>query len=242
MLVVMLMVFTVNVLLLVASGRLLGAGTHPLRLLAGGLLGTMFSGLGMVPGFHFLNGILWRLCALILSALLAYGLSRETLPKMLLFVLLHLSLSGITGSKKELISGLMGAAGIGFACLAIGKRRELIPVELTYGNQTLHLTALRDTGNTLRDPVSGKPVLIVDAEIAQKLTGLDRTALGDPVAALSTRPGLRLIPYRTIGNTGFLLAVSIPGAKIGNRQGSAVVALSPQSLGNRYQALTGGTL
>ena len=137
---------------------------------------------------------------------------------------------------------LLGAAGIGFACLAIGKGRDLIPVELTYGAQTVRLTALRDTGNSLRDPITGKPVLIVGADIAEKLTGLSPAALRDPVRTMGSLPGLRLIPYRTVGNTGFLLALRIPSVKIGNRQGSALVAFSPHILGSGYQALTGGTV
>lgn len=239
MLVVMLMVLAVNGLLLFASGRLLGGGENPLRILAGALLGTLFAGLSMVPGFDFLGHIWWRLCALALSALLAFGFS---LQKLLLFSLLHLSLSGITGSKKEMISMLLGAAGIGFACLAAGKLRNLVPVELTYGEQTVCLTALRDTGNALRDPITGKPVLIIGADIAEKLTGLSPTALRDPVRTMGTIPGLRLIPYRTVGNTGFLLALRIPCVKIGNQQGSALVAFSPHILGSSYQALTGGTI
>jgi len=108
--------------------------------------------------------------------------------------------------------------------------------------QTLHLTALRDTGNTLRDPITGKGILVVDAQTAAKLTGLEPAALCDPVSTISKFPGLRLIPYRTVGGTGFLLALQVRDAKIGNRQGSILVALSPNCLGNHYQALTGGTL
>ena len=106
----------------------------------------------------------------------------------------------------------------------------------------MRLTALRDTGNSLRDPITGKPVLIVGADIAEKLTGLSPAALRDPVRTMGSLPGLRLIPYRTVGNTGFLLALRIPSVKIGNRQGSALVAFSPHILGSGYQALTGGTV
>ena len=242
MIVVMLMMLTVNTLLLGAAGQLLGGGGKPLRILAGGLLGALFTGMGLVPGFGFLNHIQWRICSLTLSALMAFGLNRQTIPKLLLFLLLHLSLGGVTGSKEKTISMLLGAAGIGFACLAVGKGKNLIPVKLTYQGKTVHLTALRDTGNTLLDPITGKPVLIVGADIAEKLTGLNRTELQDPVKTMGTLPGLRLIPYRTVGHTGFLLALQIPSVRIGNRQGSALVAFSPNILGNSYQALTGGTV
>ena len=137
---------------------------------------------------------------------------------------------------------LLGAAGIGFACTAVGRNRNLVPVELTYGSKTLRIKALRDTGNTLRDPITGKQVLIVGSDVAQKLTGLTVSMLNDPVGSVQALPGLRLIPYQTVGNTGFLLALKLNDVRIGDRQGSALIAFSPCLLGKHYQALTGGTI
>lgn len=242
MIVVMLMVLTVNILLLFAADRLLGANTGLLRILAGATLGVAFAGLSMISGFAFLKHYLWRLCALVLSACMAYGFSRRTVPRLLLYLLLQLSLGGITGSAEEMPSMALGAAGICFACLTVGKRQVVIPVELTYGTQTVHITALRDTGNALRDPITGKQVLVVDADVAQKLTGLTPAQLADPVGTIGRVPGLRLIPYQTVGNTGFLLALPVSNAKIGSRQGSTLVAFSPLTFHHHYQALTGGTL
>ena len=241
MLIVMLMVMVVNILLLFAAGRFLNGGDHFLRLLAGSLVGALFAGFCMLPGFSFLGNLPWRLCSLLLTGMIAFGFSKKTVPKMLLFFLLHLSLGGI-GENQTMVSMLLGAAGIGFACLLAGRQSELVPVELNAEGQTLHRTALRDTGNTLRDPITGKGILVVDARIAEKLTGLEPAALCDPVNTIGRFPGLRLIPYRTVGDTGFLLALQIRDAKIGNRQGSVLVALSPNLLGKQYQALTGGTL
>ena len=242
MIVVMLMVTVVNGLLLFASGRFLGRGAHPLRVLAASMLGAVFPMLSLLPGFYFLDHILWRLCGLVLTALSAYGLALSAIPRTVLFVLLHLSLGGITGGESRWLSPLLGAAGIGFACLSVSLRQDLIPIELTLGGRTVRLTALRDTGHGLRDPVTGKTVLVVDAETARKLTGISQRALLDPVGNLDVFPGLRLIPYKTVGNTGFLLALQIRQAKIGNRQESTLVAFSPNTLGTRYQALTGGNL
>ena len=240
MVMVMLIVFVVNVLMLFAAGQLLGGHRNPIWILVGSLLGALFAGFSMVPGFDFLDQILWRLCSLLLTGVLAFGFSRGALGKILLFALLHLSLGSIADSSNSWTSMLLGAAGIGFACLVLGKGQQLVSVELTYRGQTLQLLALRDTGNTLRDPITGKTVLIVGADIAEKLTGLTPDALRDPVKTMGAVPGLRLIPYKCVGNSGFLLALPIPKAKIGNRQGSTLVALSPNLFGSRYQALTGG--
>lgn len=240
MIVMMLFVMAVDALLLAASGRFLGQSTQPIRVLAASFLGALFAALCLLRSFSFLNHILWRLWGLILIPVFAFGFRKSSIPKILLFLLLRLSLGGMTGGETRWMPVLLGAAGMGFACLLVGREKDLIPIELTYGGKTLQFTALRDTGHALRDPITGKSVLVVDADTARKLTGLSPAELCDPVNHLDCLPGLRLIPYKTVGNTGFLLALQIREAKVGSRQESVLVGLSPNLLGKRYQALTGG--
>lgn len=237
---VMGMVFVVNMLLLIAAGQLLGGHRNLVWILAGSFLGALIAGISALPGASFLTSFLWRVCGLLLAGFVSFGITRKAFGKILIFILLHLSLGTIVGGNHGWASSLLGAAGLGLACIVLGKGQELVCVELTYGEQTLQFMALRDTGNTLRDPITGKSVLIVGADVAQTLTGLSPADLRDPVKTMGTVPGLRLIPYRTVGNTGFLLALPVPQAKIGSRKGSALVALSPNVFGSRYQALTGG--
>ena len=237
MIVVLVIVFVVDILLLSATGQFLGAQTHPGRVLLGALAGAVFAGLSILPGFAFLHHILWRLCALLVTSLAAFGFS---VRKCILFSLLHLSLGSVSDSAHTHLTMLLGAMGIGFACLVVGKGNRYVPVELSYGGRSVKLTALRDTGNTLRDPITGKQVLIIGADAAQRLTGLSAPALCDPVGTMGMLPGLRLIPYQTVGNAGFLLALPMQNVKIGNKRGNTLVALSPQVFNNRYQALTGG--
>ena len=242
MIVVLMMVFAVDMLLLVAAGQLLGASGKAIGLVVGAILDVLLVGFSFMPAFGFLSHFLWRLCSLLLTGLIAFGFSKAAAAKILLFTLLHLSLGRITAERQELFSMLLGAAGMGFACIAVGRNRNLVPVELTYGTKTLQFKALRDTGNTLTDPITGKQVLIVGADVAEQLTGLTASMLKDPVGSIHAFPGLRLIPYQTVGNTGFLLALKLNNVRIGNRQGSALIAFSPNLLGKHYQALTGGCL
>ena len=102
-----------------------------------------------------------------------------------------------------------------------------------------------DTGHSLRDPVTGSQVLIVGADVAQTLTGLSPQQLADPVRCMGKLPGLRLIPYKTVGKSqGMLLAMQMPNGKIGNRTGNILVAFSPQVLdeSGKFQALIGGNV
>ena len=240
--VVMLLIMLVNGLLLFAAGQLLDTKVRPIRILLGSVLAAILNGLTMLPGTFVTNHIFWRLVFLVTVAIATFGFARTAWQPILLYCLLNLSLGSLSSTSKEMISSLLGAAGIGFACLIVGRKKVYVPVEVKHKGHTLHLTALRDTGHSLRDPITGKTVLIVDAEAAQKLTGLSPEMLQNPVKAMGTVPGLRLIPYKTVGNAGFLLAIQIQNVKVGHQHGTMLVALSPTQFGSKYQALTGGSL
>ena len=137
---------------------------------------------------------------------------------------------------------MLGSLGICLACIAVGGRGQTVKVLIPAVPETLSITALRDTGNTLQDPVTGRSVLVVYAKISHSLTGLTPAQLRDPLTTIQTIPGLRLIPYHTIDSQGFLLAKRLENVTIGNRKGSVLVAFSPQLLGKNYEALTGGNL
>lgn len=241
MVAVMTVAAVVNALLLTAAVLLTEDKPNLPGVMGGSLLFGIYAVLSMWLDISFLGSPFGRLLVLVLSALVAFRFDADLLRKIPIFLTLHLSVTEMTRAEK-VPSLLLCVMGITAVCLMGGKGKNLVPVELSYGGKTLSLTALRDTGNTLRDPVTGRQVLIVGADIAGKLTGLTQENLQNPVSTIGAIPGLRLIPYKTIGNTGFLLALKIPEAKIGNRQGSTIVAFSPLILGTNYQALTGGTV
>ena len=119
------------------------------------------------------------------------------------------------------------------------------PLKIVHEDRTASMIALKDTGNTLRDPVTGEQVLVISPEIAGRLTGLTVGQLRNPLEtlAVSPVPGLRLIPYPEVGNTGgFLLAKRFEEVTIGEKTQSALVAFAAEGLGTGeiYQALTGG--
>ena len=156
-------------------------------------------------------------------------------------------ISGINTAKLKVLSDEEKEEFL-LCCLGFRNRiggTNYIPVVLSYGTKQLHLTALQDTGNTLRDPITGRQVLVVGADAAGELTGLTREQLRQPVEFVDALPGLRLIPYRSVGSEGnFLLAMRLQNVKIGSWQGSSLVAFAPEGLSSEgaYQALTGGVL
>lgn len=246
---VMLLNFLVDFLLILGTNRLCGYPLGIKRASLSALLGGIYAGACLLPGFSFLGNFLWRTVSLVLMACIAFGATRNALRRGVVFALLSMAMGGMA---LILNSGSFWsvAASAGCVCLLciVGFRGKLgaqsfVPVELIYKEKHISLTALQDTGNALRDPVTGRSVLVVGADVARKLTGLTQAQLRSPVEHIDAIPGLRLIPYRTVGaGSGFLLALKLPWVKIGSWQGSTVVAFAPEGLHSEgaYQALTGG--
>lgn len=246
---VILLNFLVDLLLLLGTNRLCGYPASAGRAALAAGLGGLYGGACLLPGFGFLGNFLWRLVSLAALASIAFGISKSALRRGVVFVFLCTALGGAAaGMGTGGFLGLVLAAAVICLMCVVGFRgkvgeRSFVKVELTYQGNQVSLTALQDTGNTLRDPVSGKPVLVVGAETAQKLTGLTMQQLRSPLESVGALPGLRLIPYRAVGKEGgLLLAMKLQNVKIGSWKGSSVVAFAPEGLGgeNEYQALTGG--
>lgn len=248
---VMLLNFLVDFLMILGTNRLCGYPIGAKRAALSALVGGIYAGACMLPGFSFLGNFLWRAVSLGIMSCIAFGTAKSALRRGVVFTLLSMAMGGIAllMNSRGFWSVTASAAGVCLLCV-FGFRNKLgaqsfVPVELTYGENKLRLTALQDTGNTLRDPVTGADVLVVGADVAQKLTGLTRSQLRAPVEFLDAIPGLRLIPYRTVGQgSGFLLALRLNDVKIGNRKGNTLVAFAPEGLHSEgaYQALTGGTV
>lgn len=248
---VMLLNFLVDFLLLLGTNRLSGFPPGTGRCALAALLGGVYGGVCLLPGFRFLGNLLWRLVSLGLMAAIAFGCSRSALKRGGVFVLLSMALGGVALSigRGEFLMLVAAAAGVWLLCrIAFGDgvgAREYVPITLRCGNRAVSLIALRDSGNTLRDPITGEQVLVISADAAIQLTNLTAAQLRSPLETLAKRPvpGLRLIPYRSVGQGGgMLLAMRFEDVKIGSRRQSAIVAFAPEGLGKGedYQALVAG--
>lgn len=233
--------FTVNYLLLLACARLCRHTPELIRLLPAAGVGAVHVLLCLLPGFDFLGSPLFRILSIPVMGIVAFGRHKLRMQGSLL--VLCVAFDAVSGN-----TGLPGTLAGACALLLLWRlhrngRGGAVPVALTYGGKELQLTALRDTGNGLRDPVSGASVMVIGAEAAQKLTGLTAQQLKKPLETMGTIPGLRLIPYKAVGSSGFLLAMKLPKVRIGKRQGSCVVAFAPEGLekGSGFEALIGGS-
>jgi len=225
--------------------------------------------------------IIWMgvpLAAAVLALLAGYGGSRRLLRVSLCFftaaaafgggifalellggrgLTLH---NGVFYSAMDLRVILLSAAGCYVLITLVFHRAgrhsaaaaELAPVLLTLEGRKAALTALVDTGNTLTDPVDGRPVMVAEGERLSRLfpQGLapDAQALRDPAQTMQRLAEhgwrrCRLLPYQAVGvECGLLLCVRVDGARVGGQDyGKLLVALSPNRLsdGGGYSALIG---
>lgn len=269
----------VDYLLILSAARLSGEPLRRMRFALGALLGGIYAVSLFLPGMEFLSHPLCRAASMCIMMLTAYGGSRRLFRQSLLFLLLTCALgggviaigllgrgglslgNGVFYSKLDFQTVLLSAA-VCYAVLSLVFRRlaqhtlaggELVRLTLSLDGRSIEITALVDTGNTLKDPVSGCPVIVADGIQLAPLFPKDHRPnlndLCDPASGIIRlgtgvwRGKFALLPYRSVGmDRGLLLAVRVDQASLNNtEQGSMLVALSPNSVsdGGGYCALVG---
>ena len=264
----------VDYLLLVVSGNLTASPIRRKRILLAGALGGIYGVLCLLPGWDFFGGIFWRIVLAVFLCLVAFGPGKTLLRQVVVLFLLTAAFSGVVLLLTEVFSApaafvggsvyypisvgtlvLTAGGAYGAITWALGRMQhhggDIVPVCLRMNGKSVDLTALRDTGNTLRDPITGEKVLVADVGVMKKLlpdlSGSDIKAPQKLMEQVrenypSLRP--RLIPYKTVGVAhGMLVAVKPEEVKISGRRESLLVAFSPVEVsdGGGYQALLGGT-
>lgn len=261
-----------NYLLLLGAGRVAGVVLHRLRIALGAAAGAGYAVLLFLPGLEWLG--LWpvKILSGILMPLIAYGGERSLIRVTALFFAASAGLAGLVlavellgGTALSLENGVLYSGfdlrlllllfvicyfvmSLFFRRTGRHSSRELVQLEIEILGESVSMTALLDSGHTLTDPATNRPVIVADAQSlnhvfpvsidpAQPVEGVKRCRM----AGLS---GARLVPYRAVGiDCGMLLALQAKSVKIGDRQlGSLLVALSPNPVddGGGYQALIGG--
>lgn len=241
--------FLVDWLLLLGVNGLSGHPPAAGRAAAGALLGGGYAGICMLPGWTFLAGGLWRWISLGLVSITAFGLERSAWHRGVLFVVLSMALGGLvvcfdTGNLMGVglcAAALMLLCRMGFRASAVPK--QLVQLRASWQGRSVCYTALQDTGNQLRDPLTGERVAVASAEIANQLAGITRAQLRDPVKTMTQldRRSFRLIPYQAVGrDTGLLLAIRCELAVNGVKR-DVLLAFAPEGFeGMEHQGLWNG--
>ena len=263
--------FAVNYLLLRASARLSASAAVQYRLILGALIGACYAVAVYLPGCGWMRSVLCKPVIAALMLLAAFGSKRSTFRIGAVFGALTLVLCGAVYGVQLLQNGrvhyrgdtlfypvsfftlLLTAAAVSLACRLLLPKlthaaHSVLPVTLRLGAKCVHLTALRDSGNTLTDPIGGGSVLTVYWKAAKNLLPVSVTQeeISAPanLALRLKELSPRLIPYRAVGTASGLLLALPCEITMENHTKIGLVALSPTPVsdGGAYEALTGGNV
>lgn len=264
-------------LLLCVCGRVTASPLCRWRLFAAAAVGGLYAGVSLLPEFSFLGGMFWQIVFGALLCLIAFGPGRCLLRQCVVLFLLAAAFSGLVLVLTELFSApgalvggrvyypvslgvllLTGGGSYGVMKWGLSRLRhqggDVAELEISLGENRVKLTALRDTGNTLRDPISGWGVAVADWTVLHRLlpqAKLRREQFAEPAGLMellreaAPQASFRLIPYKAVGvEHGLLLALRPEEVKIGGRREQLLVGFSPVGVsdGGGYEALLGGAV
>lgn len=247
--------FIIDYLILLGSARICGIFMRRGRYLLAAALGGVYAAVSVLPGMALLSSAPMKLLFAVLMSLIAFLGEKRFLRCLLVFLavsalfggaLWALSLSGSAGAYLPLsFTTLLVSFLIIYALLSLLFRRSLKGAEkrisevlVQRGGKEVRFMALRDSGNSLCDPISGAGVIIISPELALPLFGEQDWAR--PADAVTKLPGMRLIPYNAVGTESGLLAAFRPDRLEldGAPCDSMVIAVSPVKIqGDGYLAV-----
>lgn len=242
------------------------------RTVAAAVIGGLYANLALflplsaLPALFLDMAVCVLMCAV---ALLRRGEGRQLWIRAIVYVAISMVLGGAMTAlfhlfnRWQLPTHIFGEDDLsvwGFALLAIvgglvthacgrffskrGARRHA-RISITLRGRTCSLEALCDTGNLLREPISGKPCIVVDEKILRGVIPRDLllAAMGSvPLSpALCERYAGRIRPLPATSATGtrMLLALRVDRVSVENKNGTSEVdaLIVPSPLGGTADAL-----
>ena len=274
--------FIINYLLLFASARLSGAACSRLRCALAAGAGAAYATAAFLNAGSILGALWFKLLVACAMVAITFGVRdmRRLLRLFLIFCGLSFAFGGCAFAVMWLTHGAQGnfdvRHGVMYIKLPLGvllassalcylifslvfrrsatgaAQREIYAVTLAYGGREIAFHALLDSGNTLCDPLTNHPVMIVEYETVRDVLpdGVRRvldscTEEQLPMILPQLPPHMRfqLIPYKTVGRELALLLAFRPDrveiAQRVRRNMLAAICMQKISDGGAYHALTG---
>ncbi len=266
--------FIINYLILFASAKVSAAKIRRLRLLSGALVGAVYGVLVFFPDTPFVTSFISKITVSVIMVICSFGVA-NLLRMTLLFLAVSLAFGGVVlaasllglGNFFEVRGGvyyihisvfaLLSSSVFAYLLLSLVFRRsaarsdrKISRVDIYDGGYKAELSALNDTGNTLRDPATNAPVVISDYLTLREILPHGARAVLD-IASHDTFPlsldklsefgSFKLIPYKTVG-VPFMLMLAYRPEQVffdGKLIPDALIAISPEPVsdGGAYSAL-----
>jgi len=263
--------FSMDLLCLMITAALLHRQVKRLRAILAALLGGAYAAAALLLGWNGLPGVLADLLAACLMCTVAFASRRQSfwrilqcaavqaLVSMLLGGVmtalyaalnrLNLPFSALQGDGISvwlfaLLSAVAGVATLrGGSFLGLSRKTKHVTLHAVLFGHEITLTAMVDSGNLLRDPVSGKSVIVADlARLSEILPpALLRACQSEDCASWLTHSEhakrTRPIPAHTAAGERLLLAV-VPdrlSVTVGKDTYDADYLIAPAPLGDAAQ-------
>ena len=270
--------FSMDYLCLYICGKVLRKRLRLLRLLSAAAAGGAYSVISLFfPFSPAVNLIIDALFCLVICAI-AFAEKGRRLSSTLLCGFLFVGVSMMTGGAMTAIFNLLnrlnlpidsidgdGISTYLFAIIAaiagiitlrsgeiISKRSDFkeCKLTLTISGKTATFFALSDSGNLVKDPLSGKNVVLIDRSALSGLLDVsvfDNFLKGKQPPVSSGIKGLRIVPIKTAGGKSFLAAAIPDGlaAEVVTKRGKSLsftldALIAPSDIGKSaegYQAI-----
>ena len=236
---------SMDYLCLYICGKVLHRGLRFWRMVAGSAIGGVYSILSLFLPFSAPINLAIDALICILICITVFHEKKRGFSSLFLCTFLFVGISLMTGGVMTAIFNLLNkldlpldsidgdgistylfaivAAIAGFVSLGSGKvisRKASIEechLTVTLGGKTTTILAMSDSGNLVKDPLSGKSVIIIDRNELSKLCDIsvfDAFLQGKSPVENTNVKGLRVIPINTPGGRSFLCAANADSIKI----------------------------
>ncbi len=254
------MIFFINLMAnyctLSATAMVTGAPEKKWRIITASMIGGIYG--TVIYMFDILNLIWIKLAVGVIMVVIAFGI-KKIIRMFLSYFGLCAVFAGVSLALGFLLNTTQSfyifsaSVFISYLILLFAFRpsafglseKKVVELEVTYNEKTVKTKALVDTGNTLCDPLTNTRVAIIEFEaLAEFFTNEENDLIlrmreEDAILALSKK--FRLIPYKTIEKSAFLLAFKPDKIKISGKEKSMLVAICKNKIsdGGVYSALVG---
>ena len=233
-----------NYIILYATGVIYKAKLKNIRLIFSSVIGAIYAILSYAQILEIYTGLILKIIlstSMVYIALNAQNL-KTLIKQVIIFYLTSFIFGGVSFAllyfikpqnilmkngiyigaypiKIVFLGGIVGFVIIRIAFKIIkgkiSKKELMCKIKIKVLNKTLETTAMIDTGNLLKEPITGAPVIVIEKQAMQEiipgniLNNMDKILKGesqDDLGELYTK--LRIIPFSSLGKAnGMLLGI-----------------------------------
>lgn len=230
-----------NYILLIITSALSGVYTKRWRVFASSVIGCVYAMMVFFMPTQVLTGMITKVLVGFLMVLVSFGY-KYTLKVGLMFFVVSFAFAGAimcffymyNSQSYMMINGvpyidisvniLVGAFLVCYVVLSVvykdlgknkGLTQNITELNLSFGQKQTKVSAFKDTGNSLCDNITGKPVIVVEADALKNVLPMELRFIlkDDPIQAIEFAKfypndlKLRLITYNVLGGSGTMLVI-----------------------------------